>query len=183
VDKVGKIVLFKNGVGNDGHRDAHVFIGVHGCVKVKVLKIASHEAGVERGDDDAVDHDFDSGEIGSLGANVASVIDTVATNGETNAARVGFFGAKGGNDAQICWLFVFWDLVSLNEKHGLSAGGHVGAVALAKAPEFVFTGFNPEGTFATLAKFTVFGELAGVRVESIAMEGKVLREIRVQEGG
>jgi hypothetical protein len=47
-------------------------------------------------------------------------------------------------------------------------------MALAESAEFIFAGFNPEGAFTAFAEFNVVGKLTSVRVEGIAMEGKVV---------
>jgi hypothetical protein len=47
---------------------------------------------------------------------------------------------------------------------------------LAQAIEFIIAGVYPQGAFAALAEFYIFGKLTSVGVESIAMEGEVVEE-------
>ena len=68
---------------------------------------------------------------------------------------------------------VFGDGRDVNEHHRFGASGHVGAVAAAEASNFVSAGGAPEWAFAAVAEFRVFGDLASVGVESIAMKGMV----------
>jgi hypothetical protein len=42
---------------------------------------------------------LDSGEVGSLGADITCVVNTVAADDEVDAAGVGLFGAQGSDDA------------------------------------------------------------------------------------
>jgi hypothetical protein len=46
-------------------------------------------------------------------------------------------------------------------------------VAAAELSNFVSAGSTPKSAFAAVAEFGVFGDLASVRVESIAVEGMV----------
>ena len=98
VHEGSKIILTHNGVRDDGNGDTHVFIFVHGRFKVKIFEIGGHEAGVGRGND-AVEKDFDGGEIGGFGADISGVIDLVTADGEADAAWIGLFGTEGSDDA------------------------------------------------------------------------------------
>ena len=96
--KRSEIILTHNGFRDDGDGDTHILIFVHGRFKVKIFQIGGHELGVGRGND-AVEKDFDGGEIGGSGADISVVDDLVSADGETDAAGIGFFGTKGSDDA------------------------------------------------------------------------------------
>ena len=66
---------------------------------------------------------------------------------------VRFFWVVGGDNAKIGRFLVLGDLVVGDEEHGVRAGWHVRAVALAEAAEFILARFNPEGTLTALCKF------------------------------
>ena len=46
VDEGTKVVLVKDGLGNEGDRDHHVFIPGHWGVEVEVLDVDCHELGI-----------------------------------------------------------------------------------------------------------------------------------------
>jgi hypothetical protein len=54
-------------------------------------------------------------------------------------------------------------------------------VPSAEAAEFILAGVDPEGPFTALAEFLIFGELASVRVEGVAVECEVVVE-EIEEG-
>jgi hypothetical protein len=56
-------------------------------------------------------------------------------------------------------------------------------VTLTETAEFILARFNPKGAFAAFTEFQVLGELTGVGVESIAMEGEVIEEGEGRIGG
>jgi len=173
MDERCQFVFFHDGVWDDRDGDAHVFVLFHGSVKIEVLQIGSHELGIGGGDH-AIEEDFDGSEIGGLGADITIILDAVAADGEAYTARVWFFRAEGSNNTEVGGFFAFWDGCDGDEEHGIGAGGHVLAMALAESAEFIFAGFNPEGAFTAFAEFNVVGKLTSVRVEGIAMEGKVV---------
>jgi hypothetical protein len=185
VDERGKGIFSHDGLWDDGNGDPHVFILIHGSVQVKILEIASHEAGIRSGDD-AVEEKFDGGEVGGLGADVAGIINSIATNGETDAARVILFGAEGSNNAQVGRFFVFWNGGIWKEEHGFGTGFHFRAVPLAEATKFIFAGFNPKGALAAGAQFKEVSNATGVWIDCVAVESKmfnVRREGREEGGG
>ena len=177
VDKGGEVVLGHDGVGDDGDWDAHVgvVLGLHRRVQVEILEVAGHEAGVLCGDD-AVQDGLDGGEIGRFGADVAVVVDAVAADGEADAVGVAFFGAVGGNDSEVRRFDVFWHFGDRDEEHGVGAGSHVFAVALGEAADFIGAGGDPDWTVTAIAEFGVFGDLARVGVEGVAVEGGMVEE-------
>jgi len=59
-------------------------------------------------ENDAIEKDLDSGEVCCFGANVAGVINVIATHGPMDAMWDVLLGAEGINHAEVC---------------GLSAGG------------------------------------------------------------
>ena len=71
-----------------------------------------------------------------------------------------------------------WNVQHTNIKH--CVGAFDGAVALGEATHLVSVlGCLPEGAVATLAELAVFRNLAGVQIESVAVEGKVVWHGRV----
>jgi hypothetical protein len=62
------------------------------------------------GGDDAVDKDFDGGEISGLGAGIAVISHTVTTGSPTDSTRVVFFGTIGSYYAYISGGDVGWDV-------------------------------------------------------------------------
>ncbi len=71
VDKVVELVVFHDLVGNGQDGDAHVgVIGRwHGCAKVKVFEVTHHALRAWCGDD-AIEKEFRSDYVGSLGADI-----------------------------------------------------------------------------------------------------------------
>ena len=47
---------------------------------------------------------------------------------------------------------------------------------MAEAIEFIFAGVDPKGAFTALAELDVFGKLSSVGVESISMEGEMVKK-------
>jgi hypothetical protein len=99
MDERCKLVLSHDGVRDDGDRDAHVLILLHGRVEIEVLEVNSNEVSIRCGDH-AIKEYLDGSEIGGFGANIAIVLDAIAADGETDSTRVRFFGAEGSNNAQ-----------------------------------------------------------------------------------
>ena len=174
MNEFGQVIFEHDGFGDHTYGDAHVgeVFGFHWCFQVKVFEINRYEFAIGSRDD-AVEHCFDSGEIGSLGADVAIVVDAVAANSEADTPRVGFFGAIGGDDSEISGFGAFGDFGDGDKDHGTGTGGHISTVTLAEASDFVGAGGAPESTFAAVAEFGVLGDLAGVGIEGITMEGVV----------
>jgi hypothetical protein len=65
--------------------------------------------------------DFDCGEIGGFGADISVVEDLVSTDGEMDAAGIGFFGTKGSDDAEVRGFLSFRDGREGDEEHGFRA--------------------------------------------------------------
>jgi hypothetical protein len=84
-----------------------------------------------------------------------------------------FSGTESSDDAEISGFGAFGDGRDRCEDHGVSASWHVSAVAAAESSNFVGAGSTPRSAFAAVAEFGAFGDLASVRVESIAVEGMV----------
>jgi hypothetical protein len=96
-------VVFDHDFGGDVlDSNAHVgiLVGGHWGVEVEIGDVPIHVA-CSGGGDDTVEVAFDGGEVGSLGADFTGVDDVVATNGDTDSAWVGFFGAPGTDNAGI----------------------------------------------------------------------------------
>ena len=74
-----------------------------GC-RGKVFDVNCHEFCVWCGEN-AVDENFDGGEVGGWGADVAFVDDSVASHGEWNAFGFGFFVGVGQRRCEGKWRF------------------------------------------------------------------------------
>jgi hypothetical protein len=68
--------------------DAHAFVLFHGSAEAEAFLTGGHQLSVASGQG-TVDEDFGSDEIGSLGANFAWEIDSIAT--DSPADLTGFF--------------------------------------------------------------------------------------------
>jgi hypothetical protein len=98
MDERCKLVLGHDGVGDDGNRDAHVLILLHGHVEIEVLEVDSHKVSIRCGDH-AIKEYLDVSEISGLGTDIAIIMDAITADGETDSTRVRFFGAEGSNNA------------------------------------------------------------------------------------
>jgi hypothetical protein len=56
-------------------------------------------------------------------------------------------------------------------------------MALTEASEFILARFNPKGALAALAEFGIFSNHSGVGIESISVEGEMVRDIKGDSGG
>ena len=83
--------------GNVGEADADIFGTIERSAEVKVTDVEGDEFGT-LAREDAVDHEFDKFERSGLGADVASVADAVAADGDTSAVGIGFFGTDFANN-------------------------------------------------------------------------------------
>lgn len=146
VDKWSKVVLCEDGLGDQGDWDHHVFVAVHVIVEVEVFEIHGHELGLGCGDD-AVEQKFSSGKACGFGADVARVVNEVASDGPADSAWLCFFRAVGDNVAEIGGAAAFWDLVMADEMDGVGAFDLF--VALGKAACFFCIGFFPKETLRT----------------------------------
>lgn len=71
-------------------------------------------------------------------------------------------------------FFLFWNLVSPDEEHSLCSGWHVFTMTSLKVAKLAGARCLPEWGFTAILQFSVFGDLAGVGIESVAIEGKVI---------
>jgi len=173
VDERHKVVVFHDGIRDDADGDMHVLVVVHRGAEVEVLDIACHIPCFRSGEN-AVEVNLEGGLVSCFGADVAAIVDLIATNGEANTARILLFRMKGCNNTQVRYHFAAWHLGDGDEEHRVSTGGHRG-MALAKAADFNCTGCYPERTLTAVAKLRILGDLPRVGVECIAMECEVLR--------
>ena len=118
----------------------------------------------------AVEEQFDSGKVSSLGADVEWVLHFVAADGPTYAIGVFFFGPRGGDDAEVRDFATGGDGTPMNEINRV--GTFDGAVALGEAANFIGVGRLPDLAVTTLTEFAVLGNLAGVGFDCMTVEGK-----------
>ncbi len=69
-----EIILADYFVGEQCHRNTHVFEAVEGRVQIEVLEVDGHEFCVGGGDD-TVEQDLCSGDAGGFGADIARLIN------------------------------------------------------------------------------------------------------------
>ena len=103
--------------------DAHVFT-VKSSVEVEIFVIGSKTLSSWCGDN-AVDDDFDCGEVGCFRAGVAIVSKEVAADCEADTFAFGFVWCVGGYNAQIRDCFPVWDCSFLDESDSFRASGNV----------------------------------------------------------
>jgi hypothetical protein len=88
--------------------------------------------------------------------------------------RIVFFGAIRADDTQIRWLAAFGNLGGSDEEHGVGALDIF--VALGEAANFFGVGIAPQAALAAFAKFSIFGDGAGIRIDRIAAKGHMVEE-------
>ena len=97
VDQGSEIVLFHDGVWDVLDWDVHVLFALHWSIEIEVFNVRCHKLGAWGGED-AVEEALGCGNIGGLRADIAWVVDFVATDSETDSLGVGFVGLVGGYD-------------------------------------------------------------------------------------
>ena len=86
-----EVIFINHFLGNKGDWHLiHVLISVHGCSKIEIVNIEAHPSGTFSRDG-AVDDKFGSGCIGCWCADVAWIVDKIATNGEAGPFWFSFF--------------------------------------------------------------------------------------------
>jgi len=100
VNEVLKIVLGENSGRDLVDGDAHVLGVVHCGVEVKILDVNGTELRVRCGED-AVKEEFGGYESSGFGADVAGIVDAIATDGEADVARVAFVGTVSDDQSKI----------------------------------------------------------------------------------
>ncbi len=96
------------------------FIARHRCAKVEVLEVGCHIPRIRCGDG-AVNEQFGSSEVGSFGADIVGIIDAIAAGSPADAARVGFLGTHGGDDAKIRCFATLRNVLDVDEKESVGA--------------------------------------------------------------
>ena len=84
-----EVIFINNILGNKG--DWHIFISVHGCSKKEIVNTRTHISGTFCRDS-AVDDQFGSGGAGCWCADIAWIVDKIATNCESCSVFHGFSG-------------------------------------------------------------------------------------------
>jgi hypothetical protein len=104
-------------------------------------------------------------------------VDAVAAGSPSDAAGAGFFRAIGADDANEGWLFVFGNLIPMNEPESVGAGWHgrIWAKALEHVADFLGVGDFPEMAVAAFTEGGILGNATGVGIHGCAMARPVLR--------
>jgi hypothetical protein len=144
-------------LGHDGgrdvfHGDEHVFISSHGCVQVEILDVGGHALCTGCGEN-AVEETLCCGEVSGFGADVALVVDSIATNSKADTSFVDLVGFVGGNDLQVGGLTALWNGRHRDAVDDIRAFEHVREVALGKTADFVGCCGHPLSTIRAVAKF------------------------------
>lgn len=169
-NKGTKVVLVKNGLGDEGYWDHHVLWAGEDGVQVEVLDVHAHEHGVGSGDN-AVENEFGCGETSRLGTDISWVVDEVATNSPADPAWLSFLGSVGNDVPEVSSLAALWDLVVSDELDGVGAGGLF--VAICKAARFFSTRFFPEFAIGATEEFGVFHFASCVGVDGFERMARV----------
>ena len=159
-DKVEKVILGDDFVGDQLDWQLHVLVPFHGGAIVKVFDIEDHELGVGSGDS-AVEETFSCGQASALGGGDTGKIESVAAHSDTDTMCLGFVGSDGRNEAPIGDLAADRDSTAFDESDGVGAGGHAGTNALGEASEVVGEGLDPNVFIRTGAEGRVLERLAG----------------------
>jgi hypothetical protein len=69
--------------------------------------------------------DLDSSKVNGRCADIAGVINAITTDGKTDSAWVCFGRAITGNDAKVSGFAIGRFVRVVNEKHGVTASGHM----------------------------------------------------------
>jgi hypothetical protein len=161
-----------DGLGQHGDWDTHVFVACHWRAKIKVFEVASHELSIGIRND-TVEQQFVGNDVGSFCCHVAREINAITADSPADTTGVFFFGMKGRHDAEISGLASFWNLGPINEEESIGAFGIT--KTLGQASNFLDVRGLPERSFAAFAQLFVLGDLIHIRVEGIAMKGKMLK--------
>jgi hypothetical protein len=111
--------------------DAKIFVAFHGGSEVEIFQVEGEVLCISIGKR-RVPVAFDRGEVCCLGGHSVGVVNAVAAQGKSDAARVFFFGAVSRDDAEVGDFSAIGDGAAGNKEAGVGAGGHaaVGAKAL-----------------------------------------------------
>ena len=127
-NEAGDFVLVHNILWNLCDGNAHVFAVVKSSVEIEIFEIGSKTLSSWCGNN-AVEDNFDCGEVGCFRAGVAIVSKEVAADGEADAFAFGFVWCVSGDNAQIRDRFSVWDCTFLNKSDGFRASGNFGVNA------------------------------------------------------
>ena len=106
MDKGRELVLHHDASGDSPNRDTHVLVADHGRVQVEIGDVEAAVGGAGSGDG-AVDDYFGGGEVSSGRADVARVVNLVATGGEADAVGFSLLGSMVDYDAEVGCLAAF----------------------------------------------------------------------------
>jgi hypothetical protein len=106
------------------------------------------------------------------------IFNFVATGGPSDSFGVGFLWAVSADNTDVGGLFVFPNLVFVNEKTGLGTAGHgrIGTKTLEHRSTFFGIGRLPFQSIAALAEGFVFSDHSTFRMHGSTMHGQILEE-------
>ena len=149
---VVQVVLLHDDVGYVLHRYSHIFEAIHRSIEVEVFDVGGEDARSGVGND-AVEKEFDCGEVGGGGGDFSFVIDAVAANSEANALFFGLVGAVAGDDLEIGGSASAGHFMRMDEVHGFGAGRHVRLDSFGESTDFICSGLDP--LFGVFSNFEV----------------------------
>ena len=144
--------------------DPNILVARHWCAEVEIFDVDRHKLGVWSGED-AIDEDFDSGEVGSRRADVAFVDNAVASHGETDAFGFGFVWAEGGDDAEVSGNAVGWFVGVFDEKESVRPAVGVRMMSLGEASDFCCGAMYPLGGVSAAQELGILEGGAGCGIE------------------
>jgi hypothetical protein len=114
------VVFIDEFFSNVGELDAYIFGIGHGRVQIEVFEVNGAEASTFSGED-TVEEELDEFKQGLVGADIVSIADSVAPNGDTGAVRVILFRTNLADDHGVADLLalVGWDVLVVNEEEGV----------------------------------------------------------------
>ena len=93
---------------------------------------------MREGGDDTAEQGFDIGEVGSIGADVASIVDAISAHSEAYKTRICLFWTKSRDyDAEIGGIGAFGEGRDWDKHNCFCASGQLGARAATEASNFV----------------------------------------------
>ena len=120
VDFVVEVVFLDDVVWHAFDGYFHMFACRKWSVETEVFNVDTHELGMRCGNDGVGKH-FEGEQVCCLGAGVSETHNAVTSNGPSHAFWVGLGRTICCDNFEVRWLFPFWQLMAMDEPHGVGA--------------------------------------------------------------